>query len=70
MMRGKIVMIEDQNGFGFIWGEWQSVYFDRSVVEADDFHRLAVGSVVEYELTEDTASDCGVPQAQLVRLKY
>jgi len=69
-LRGKIAMIEDRNGFGFIWGEWQSVYFERSVVEADHFNRLSVGSVVEYELAEDTASGCGVPHAQLVRLKY
>ena len=68
MLQGKIVMIEDR-GFGFISGEWQDVYFDRSAVESDDFRRLSMDAVVEYELAKGADSCCGVPQARWVRLK-
>jgi len=68
MLQGKIVMIEDR-GFGLISGERQEVHFDCAAVETDEFRRLSMGAVVEYELARDADSCCGVPKALRVWLK-
>ena len=66
--KGKIVRLG--NGFGFISGKPQEVYFHCSVLEWRTFHQLEIGDRVEYELADGPAQmNVGYPggaQASIV----
>ena len=68
MFRGAILMVDDR-GFGFISGQWQNVFFNRSAVEEDEFHLLSIGKSVEYELAQNADPRREMPYALRVRVK-
>ena len=70
MLKGTIVKLVS-NGFGFINGSEQNIYFHHSSVEWGTFSQLEEGQDVEYELTEGPSrlniGYPGGPQAKTVR---